>query len=57
MPDKYIRVNNHLHEILKIKSAKLHITLKTLVELYLWSKIKKEVMVEERSKNHVKKTH
>ena len=42
MADKYIRVDNHLHEILKIKSARLHITLKTLVDLYLWSKIKKE---------------
>ena len=47
MADKYIRVDNHLHEILKIKSAKLHITLKTLVELYLWSKIKKEGGPEE----------
>jgi predicted HicB family RNase H-like nuclease len=42
MPDKYIRVSNKLHEILKIKSARIHVTLKTLVELYLWSKIKKE---------------
>ena len=52
MADKYIRVNSKLHEILKIRSARIHITMKTLVELYLWSKIKKDNVIKEEEMNH-----
>lgn len=41
MAEKYIRVSNYLHEKLKIKSAKLHTTLRDLTELYLWQVLRK----------------
>ena len=44
MAEKYIRVSNYLHEKLKIKSAELHMTLRDLVESYIWQVLRKDKM-------------
>lgn len=43
MPDKYIRINQKLHSIIKQESIHGHMTMKVLVELLLWAKLKKKL--------------
>jgi len=44
MAEKYIRVGNYLHKKLKIKSVQLHMTLRDLVESYIWQVLRKDEM-------------
>lgn len=51
MPDKYIRVSKYLHDILKVKSALLHMTIKDLAESYIWEIVRRDNKVKPLSKN------
>ena len=50
MAEKYIRVSNYLHEKIKLRSIKRRLSMKELVEIYLWAMLKKN----ERSTPHDK---
>lgn len=40
MADKYIRVSEKLHRLIKIKSAERHVAMTNFVEICLWKRLK-----------------
>lgn len=51
MPDKYIRVDEYLHSILKVKSALIHMSIKDLAGSYIWEIVRRDNKVKPLGKN------